>query len=420
MKNDLKLIQLERLYAILNRVYKEVPFYRSLFNRYNLDPEEFSDLTELKQYPFTTREDLQKNYLYQMFAVPLREVVRIQASSGTTGEPIVVGYTKNDLALLAELNAKALQSMGITKDDVLQITFHHGLFASAFGIQSGAELIGASVIPINLEDPRKQLKIMQDYRTTTMVCTPSYAIWLSEVLLQTDINPHALMLKRFILCGEPFTEKQKEHLQSLFKVKVYDLYAVMEIFGPGVAFECREQKGLHFQEEHFYVEILHPETLEPVNPGELGEIVITTLTKEAFPLIRYRTGDLTIPLKETCPCGTPYLLTTHIVGRKDDLVMLRGIKFHPSQIEHLLEAVTGEKLPFQILLYREEGIEKVLLLVALSESLFTDSFSAQENLKKNLEERLYLEFNLPIKVKFVEEGSFEKKNGKILRIIDKR
>ncbi|MCS7150481.1 MAG: phenylacetate--CoA ligase [Caldimicrobium sp.] len=420
MSKDLKFLQLERLQAVLNRVYKEVPFYRALFDREKLDPEEFGDLSDLNKYPFTTREDLQKNYPYNMFAVPLREVVRIQASTGTTGEPIVAGYTRNDLAILADLNAKALKSMGLTKEDVVQISFHAGLFSSAFGIQSGAEKIGASVIPINFEDPKKQLKILQDYRTTTLVCTPSYALWLAEVLPQTNINPNSLMVKRIILCGEAFTEKQRSLIEEKFKARVYNLYAVMEIFGAAVAYECHERKGLHFQEEHFLVEVLNPETLLPVKAEEVGEIVITTLTKEALPLVRYRTGDLVIIKEGLCPCGNVTLLTSGILGRKDEILSVRGIKFHPSQVEKIIEETTGERLEMQIHLYRSEGVERITLLVALGESLFSDSFAEQEKVRERLEEHLYLELNLPIVVKFIERSSFERKDGKILKVVDKR
>ncbi|MCS7199999.1 MAG: AMP-binding protein [Caldimicrobium sp.] len=420
MYQDIKFLQLERLQAVLNRVYKEVPFYRALFDREGLNPEDFGDLSDLNRYPFTAREDLLKNYPYHMFAVPLREVLRIQATSGTTGDPIVVGYTKNDLATLTELNARALREMGISKEDVVQITFHTGLFAIAFGIQSGAEKLGASVIPINFEDPRKQLKILQDYRTTTLVCTPSYALWLAEVLPQTNINPNSLLLKRIILCGETFNERQRIYLENTFKVKVHNLYAVTEIFGSAVAYECLHKSGLHFQEEHFYVEILNPETLLPVKVGEVGEVVITTLTKEALPLIRYRTGDLVLLKGEPCPCGKSTLLTSEILGRIDEIITVRGIKFHPSQLEALLERITGEKLDYQLVLFRSEGVEKISLLIALGEKLFSDSFAEQVKIREKLEEHLHLEFNLPISVKFVERSSFEKREGKILRVVDKR
>lgn len=419
-EEELRLIQAERLFAVLNRVYKEVPFYRILFEKNGVDPEEFENPEDIRKYPFTTREDLRRNYPYNMFAVPLREVVRILPSAGTTGDPIVVGYTKNDLISLAELNARILRHLDISKDDFVMITFHRGLFASAFGIQSGAELIGASVIPTNLEDPQKVLRILLDYRITTLVCSPSFAIWLSETLLDSEINPNALMLRKVILCGEPFTESQREFLEMTLKAGVYNVYAVTEVFGPAVASECKERLGLHFQEDHFYVEILNPDTLNPVDPGEIGEIVITTLTKEALPLIRYRTGDLTRIIAQPCPCHSPFLQTDRILGRVDDLIIFRGVKFHPGQIETILEEVTKVKVQWQILLWREEGIEKILLQIAPGESLFSDSFSEQERIKKELEERLYLEFGVPIPVKFVEPQSLLREDGVLKKLIDKR
>lgn len=420
MSEDIKILQMERLQAVLNRVYKEVPFYRHLFDNYNFNPEDFSDLTDLKKVPFTTKEDLRQNYPYNMFAVPLREVVRILATSGTTGDPIVVGFTRNDLATLTEISALALKNMGISKEDVLQITFHPGIFPSAFGIQNGAEKIGASVIPVHFEDPRKQLKILQDYRSTALICTPSYALWLSEILPQTAINPHSLMLKKIILCGEPFTEVQRNRLEEVFKVDVYNLYSITEVFGPGLAYECKEKKGLHFQEKHFLIEVINPDTLEPVLPGEVGELVITTLTKEAFPLIRYRTGDLLSIQVEACPCESPYIFTSPILGRRDDLIIVRGVKFHPAQVDKIMSELLGDLPPYQIYLQRIEGLEEVLIYLALGENLFSDSFLAQEELRKRLEEKLFLEINLPIKVKFSSLSSFEKWEGKYLKVIDKR
>ncbi len=418
---DLKLIQLERLQATLNRVYKEVPYYRQLFDNVSFNPEDFSDLEDLKRIPFTTREDLNKNYPYNMFAVPLREVVRILATSGTTGNPLVVGYTRNDLSTLAEISATALKYIGVTREDVIQITFHPGLFSSAFGLQSGAEKIGASVIPVHFEDPYKQLKILQDYRTTILVCTPSYASWLCESLPQAKINPNSLFLKMIILCGEPFTEAKRSTIANTFKVEVFNLYSIIEVFGPGIAFECKEKKGLHFQENHFLVEVIDPKTSNPVKPGETGELVITTLTKEAFPLIRYRTGDLVIYNYEPCNCGFPYpILTSSILGRRDDVVIIRGLKFYPSQIEEIIINWAGEPLKFQIVLEKKEGVEEVSLHLVPSERFFSDSFIEQETLKRQLEEKLYLHLNLPIKVKFIEERSLEKRNGQILKIVDKR
>lgn len=418
---ELRLLQLERLQATLNRVYKEVPFYRHLFDSLSFNPEDFSDLEDLKKLPFTTRKDLTENYPYNMFAVPLREVVRILATSGTTGNPLVVGYTRRDLAILAEISATALKNMGISKEDVLQITFHPGLFSSAFGVQSGAEIIGASVIPVYFEDPYKQLKILQDYRTTVLVCTPSYAIWLCQTLPRAEINPNSLFLKKIVLCGEPFTEAQRTLISETFKVEVFNLYSIIEVFGPGLAFECKERRGFHFQEDHFLVEVIDPETLDPVNPGETGELVITTLTKEAFPLIRYRTGDVVIYKKESCPCGFPYpLLTSSILGRRDDVVIIRGLKFYPSQIEEIITSVAGEPLKFQILLEKKEGIDEVSLYIVPGEKFFSDSFIEQENFKRQLEEKLYLHLNLPIRIKLVEESSLERRNDKILKIVDKR
>lgn len=313
MHEEIKYLQLERLQATLNRVFKEVPFYRRLFESIALETEDISSLEDIKKIPFTTKENLRENYPYNFFAVPLREVVRIQATSGTTGFPIVVAFTKRDLQTLSEISAKALQAIGLKREDVVQITFLPKLFSAAFGLQSGAERIGASVIPVNLEDPLQQLQILQDYRTTTLICTPSYAIRLAEALPYSGLNPNALWLKRVVFCGEAFTEEIRSFIKDAFKAEVNNLYSNTEIFGPGIAYECNYKK-LHFQEEHFLVEIINPKTLESVKAGEKGELVITTLTKEAFPLIRFRTGDLVFLEETPCPCGDLNFCASPILG----------------------------------------------------------------------------------------------------------
>ncbi|MFN4197090.1 MAG: phenylacetate--CoA ligase family protein [Caldimicrobium sp.] len=419
MLENIKLLQLERLQATLNRVFKEVPFYHRLFESISFDPENFSALEDIKKIPFTTKEHLRENYPYNFFAVPLREVVRIHATAGTTGIPIVVGYTKRDLQTLSEIAANALRYCEISKEDVIQITFHSGIFSSAFGLQSGAEKIGASVIPVYFEDPFKQLRILQDYRTTVLVCTPSYALWLAEVLPQTGINVNSLLLKKIVLCGAPFTEMQRKTIEQVFKVKVYNLYSNVEVFGPGIAYECPYGR-LHFQEEYFLVEVINFETLEEAKVGEKGELVITTLNKEAFPLIRFRTGDVVILEDRNCPCGNVYFSTSSILGRKDEVIIVRGLKFSPEEIENILVKVLGEKPLYQILIEKKAGLEEITILISLSEKFFTDSYLEQKQLKEQMEEKLFLELSIPFEVKFVEKSSLEKKNGEVPKIIDKR
>ncbi|MFN3505245.1 MAG: phenylacetate--CoA ligase family protein [Caldimicrobium sp.] len=419
MIENIKLLQLERLQATLNRVFKEVPFYHRLFESISFNPEDLSALEDIKKIPFTTKEHLRENYPYNFFAVPLREVVRIHATAGTTGIPIVVGYTKRDLQSLSEIATNALKYCEISKEDVIQIAFHPGFFSSAFGLQSGAEKIGASVIPINFEDPYKQLRILQDYRTTVLVCTPSYALWLTEILPQTGINVNSLFLKKIILSGAPFSEEQRKTIEEVFKVKVYNLYSNVEVFGPGIAYECPSGR-LHFQEEYFLVEVINFETLEETKVGEKGELVITTLNKEAFPLVRFRTGDVVILEDRNCPCGNIYFSTSPILGRKDEVVIVRGLKFSPEQIERLLIEALGEIPLYQIHIEKKAGLEEITLLISLSEKFFTDSYLEQNQWKKQIEEKLFLELSVPFEIKFVEKGSLEKKNGDIPKIIDKR
>jgi len=417
---DLEQLQLERLQATLFRVATHVPFYSKKFKELNVDPDGFRSLDELASLPFTTKQDLRDNYPYGLFAVPLRDVVRVHASSGTTGQATVVGYTKNDINRWADLVARVLTAAGVTKDDVVQIAFGYGMFTGGFGLHYGAERVGASVIPISSGNTKRQIQIMQDFRTTALVCTPSYALLLADAMEEAGININGLALKYGLFGGEPWSEAMRAEIQDKLHVVATDNYGLSEVMGPGVAGECQECNGLHINEDHFLVEVINPDTLEPVSPGEVGELVITTLTKEAFPVIRYRTRDLTRILPDPCPCGRTLRRMQRVLGRTDDMLIIKGVNVYPSQIEQVLFEIEGTKPHYQIVVEREGRLDKITVLVEVVESIFFDEMKKQRQMIDTIKKRLASELGIGVEVKLVEEKSLARSEGKAKRIIDKR
>ncbi|MBU0481286.1 MAG: phenylacetate--CoA ligase [Proteobacteria bacterium] len=419
-REDLEQLQLERLQSTLYRVATHVPFYRKKFKELQIDPDGFSSLADLRKLPFTTKQDLRDNYPYGLFAVPLREVVRVHASSGTTGQATVVGYTRNDIKNWSSLVARVLTGAGVSQDDVVQIAFGYGLFTGGFGLHYGAELVGASVIPISSGNTKRQIQIMQDFRTTALVCTPSYALLLADVIEEKNININTLSLKYGLFGGEPWSEAMRNEIQNKLKIIATDNYGLSEVMGPGVAGECQERKGLHMNEDHFLFEIINPDTLEPVLPGEVGELVITTLTKEAFPVIRYRTRDLTRLIPEPCPCGRTLTRMQRVLGRTDDMLIIKGVNVYPSQIEEVLFEIEGTKPHYQIVIEREGRLDKITVLVEVIESIFFDQMKKQREMVDLIKGRLNSELGIGVEIKLVEEKSLERSEGKARRIIDKR
>jgi phenylacetate-CoA ligase len=366
-RGELEQLQLERLESTLSRVQMNVPFYRKKFEELSIDTDNIRSVEDLRKLPFTAKDDLRDNYPYGLFAVPLREVVRVHASSGTTGMSTVVGYTNNDIKRWSNLVARILTAGGVSAEDVVQISFGYGLFTGGFGLHYGAERVGASVIPMSSGNTGRQLKIMQDFKTTALVCTPSYALLLAETIFEKGININALSLKYGLFGGEPWSGEMRNEIQDKLKIKATDNYGLSEIMGPGVAGECLEQNGLHINEDHFLVEIINPDTLEPVTPGETGELVVTTLTKEAFPVIRFRTRDLTRLITEPCPCGRTLARMDRVRGRTDDMLIIKGVNVFPSQIESVLFEVEGTEPHYQIIIDREGAMDHVSVLVEASE-----------------------------------------------------
>ena len=419
-RSDLEQLQLKRLQKTLKRVATRVPFYRNTFSEEKIDYESFTSVEDLRRLPFTTKQDLRNNYPYGMFAVPLREVVRIHSSSGTTGMATVVGYTQYDINNWSHLVARILTAAGVGAEDVIQIAFGYGLFTGGFGLHYGAEKLGASVIPISAGNTRRQIQIMQDFKTTALVCTPSYALKMADVMMDMGINPNGLSLRYGLFGAEPWSEKMRQEISERLGIVATDNYGLSEVMGPGVAGECQECHGLHVNEDHFLMEILNPETLDPVVPGEVGELVLTTLTKEAFPVVRYRTRDLTRLLPEPCPCGRRFNRIERIMGRTDDMLIIKGVNVFPTQIESVLFDIEGTQPHYNLIVEREHNEDQVTILVEVVESIFFDQMKKQRTMIDLIKKRLAAELGVGVNVKLVEERSLERFNGKGNRVIDKR
>ncbi len=419
-KEELEQLQFERLQSTLNRIYSHVPAYRKKFDALGILPEDIGSLADFSRLPFTTKEDLRENYPYGLFAVPLREVVRIHASSGTTGESTVVGYTRNDVRIWSNLTARVLTMGGVTKDDVVQIAFGYGLFTGGFGLHYGAERIGASVIPASSGNTHRQIKIMMDFKTTALVSTPSYALLVAETIREQGIPPAALSLKYGLFGAEPWSERMRREIEEKLGIVATDNYGLSEIIGPGVSGECREQNGLHINEDHFLVEVVDPETLQPMPGGETGELVITSLTKEAFPMIRYRTRDLTSILPGDCPCGRTLRRMARVRGRTDDMLIIKGVNVFPSQIESVLFEFEGTEPHYQIVLDRKGGLDEVTVLVEVGESIFFDQMRQQRGMMERIQKRLAQELGITVEVRLVEKKTIARSEGKTRRVIDNR
>jgi phenylacetate-CoA ligase len=419
-KADLEKLQLQRLVTTLKRVATNVPFYRKKFHELKLNADNLKSFENLRDYPFTTKQDLRDNYPYGLFAVPLRDVVRVHASSGTTGSSTVVGYSRQDIITWADLVARVLTGAGVTANDVIQIAFGYGLFTGGFGLHYGAERVGASVIPISSGNTKRQIKIMQDFKTTALVCTPSYALKIADVMMDMGINPNGLSLRYGLFGAEPWSEAMRQEINARLGIRATDNYGLSEVMGPGVAGECQECHGLHISEDHFYIEVLDPETLEPVLPGEVGELVITTLTKEAFPVIRYRTRDLTRLIPEPCPCGRTFVRMNRMLGRSDDMLIIKGVNVFPTQIETVLFEVEGTEPHYNLIVERENNEDKLTVQVEVVESIFFDEMKKQKALIEHIKKRLASDLGVGVEVRLVEERSLERFNGKANRVIDRR
>ena len=419
-REDLEQLQLERLQSTLYRVGTHVPFYKKKFDELKFNYDNVRSLDDLRRLPFTIKQDLRDNYPYGLFAVPLRDVVRVHSSSGTSGQATVVGYTRNDIKTWSNLVARVITAAGVTKNDVIQIAFGYGLFTGGFGLHYGAELVGTSVIPISSGITKRQIQIMKDFKTTALVCTPSYALVMADTMMEMGINPNGLSLRYGLFGGEPWSEGMRREINEKLGIIATDNYGLSEVMGPGVSGECLECNGLHINEDHFLLEILDPNTLEPVPEGEVGELVITTLTKEAFPMIRYRTRDLTRFIPGPCACGRTMRRMQRVMGRSDDMLIIKGVNVFPMQIETVLFEVEGVEPHYQIIVDRENHTDRITVLVEVMESIFFDEMKKQRMVIDRIKSRLASALGLQVEVKLVEEKTLERYEGKAKRVIDRR
>jgi phenylacetate-CoA ligase len=413
-------LQSDRLSSMISRIYAKVPFYRRLMKEKGIEPGDIKSIDQLKMLPFTTKQDLRDNYPFGLFAAPISEVVRLHASSGTTGKPTVVGYTQEDISLWAEVMARTLTAAGAGKNDFVHVAYGYGLFTGGLGAHYGAERIGATVIPMSGGNTQRQLQLMKDFGSTILACTPSYALFLAEAMSEAGIPISDMKLKAGVFGAEPWTEEMRREIEDKLKIRAIDIYGLSEVIGPGVASECMHQKGLHIFEDHFIPEIIDPETLQVLPKGKIGELVFTCLTKEALPLLRYRTRDLTVLNEEKCECGRTLVRMQKVLGRSDDMLIIRGVNVFPSQIETVLLEMNETRPHYLLVVDRVDNLDVLEVLVEVDGQLFSDEIKKLENLKKKIQHNIESALGISAEVKLVEPKTIERSEGKAKRVIDKR
>ncbi len=419
-REEMEAIQSERLIKTVERIYHNVPSYRAKMQEKGLVPADIKSVKDLSKLPFTEKTDLRDNYPFGMFTVPMSEIVRIHASSGTTGKPTVVGYTRNDLNMWSEVVTRTLCMAGVGQNDIVQIAYGYGLFTGGLGMHYGTENLGATVIPISGGNTQKQLQLMQDFKSSVIACTPSYALFLAEVMKENGIEPESLNLKVGIFGAEPWSENMRKEIEAKLKIKAIDIYGLSEVVGPGVSCECEEQAGMHINEDHFIPEIIHPETLEPMPAGEIGELVFTTITKEGLPIIRYRTHDLTRLIYDKCKCGRTLVRMEKCMGRSDDMLIIRGVNVFPSQIESVLLEMSETEPHYLLIVEREGTLDVLKVLVEVQEQFFSDEIHKLEELKTKIKNNIQNTLGISVAVKLVEPKTIERTAGKSKRVIDNR
>ena len=417
----LEALQLKRLKAVLDRVYSNVPFYQNSFKAAGINPASISSLKDIQNLPFTTKQDMRDSYPYALFAAPMEEIVRIHASSGTTGKPTVVGYTKQDIENWADLMARTLVTAGAHKGDIIHNAYGYGLFTGGLGVHNGAERLGASVIPISGGNTARQLMIMQDFGSTVLTCTPSYSLFMAEEARAEGLDFRNLKLRVGIFGAEPWSEAMRAEIEEKLNLTALDIYGLSEIMGPGVAQECFEGKcGLHIWEDHFIPEIINPLTGELLPEGEKGELVITTITKQGIPLIRYRTRDITSITYQPCVCGRTHARISRLSGRSDDMLIIRGVNVFPSQIESILVTIEGVEPHYLLIVDRKENLDTLQVQVEVDERIFSDEIKVLQSLSRRIEKEIKDMLGVTCSVKLVEPKTIQRSEGKAKRVIDNR
>ncbi len=415
-----KALQSDLLRGLVRRVYDVIPFYRERFDALGIKPSYTNSIDDISRLPFTLKDDLRINYPFGMFAVPMNKVVEIHTSSGTTGKPVIGGYTEGDIDLWSEVMARCLAMSGTTADDVVHNAYGYGLFTGGLGIHYGASKIGATVIPISGGNTKRQIMIMQDFRSTILTCTPSYCLYLAEVGEEMGVDFSKLPLKAGNFGAEPWSNRMRDEIEKRLGLLAFDIYGLTEITGPGVGNECECKTGIHICDDHFYPEIINPDTGEVLLPGEVGELVITTLTREATPLIRYRTRDITALVPGECRCGRTSVRMRRIMGRTDDMLIIRGVNVFPSQIEEVLVNIEGTEPHYQIVVDRVGSLDELEVLVEMNEKLISDEIKDLERIEAKIRDEIESVLSIKVGVKLVEPKSITRSEGKATRVIDRR
>ncbi|HPN32530.1 MAG TPA: phenylacetate--CoA ligase [bacterium] len=418
--DQIQSVQLERLKKLVHYVYDKIPFYKKKFNELKLKPGDVKSLSDLKLLPFTYKTDLRDNYPFDLFAVPQENVIRIHASSGTTGKPIVVGYSRNDIGVWAESMARTLYKGKVSEKDILQNGYGYGLFTGGLGVHYGGEYLGISVIPVSGGNTPRQLMIMEDFGSTLLSCTPSYAMLLAEAMEKEGVDRKKLKLRVGYFGAEPWSDNMRKEIEKKLKVDALDIYGLSEIIGPGVACECLAKKGLHICCDHFIPEIINPQTGEQLPQGVYGELVFTTVTKECSPFLRYRTKDIAALTYEKCECGNSHYRMTRVAGRTDDMLIIRGVNVFPSQIESVLMKIEGIAPHYQIVVTREGSLDEIEVMVEMTDAAFSDEMKEIENFNRKIQDAIESVLTIRVKVKLVEPQSIQRFEGKAKRVIDKR
>jgi len=419
-REDLEALQLERLQALVKRVYQKIPFYKESFDKAGINPEDIKSLADLTKLPFTVKQDMRDAYPFGLFAVPRKDVVRVHCSSGTTGTATVVGYTQKDLENWGDCFARALYGAGCGPDSTLQIAYGYGLFTGGLGAHNGGERAGCTVLPMSTGNTKRQVRLMKDFDVDCLCCTPSYALNIAEVAQEEGYDVHEFPIHAGILGAEPCSEATRAEIEQKMGIQVYDIYGLSEVMGPGVACECEKQHGLHVCEDQFIIEILDPKTLQPVPDGEWGEVVFTTLCKECSPLVRYRTRDISRILVGECECGRTFRRMDRIAGRTDDMMILRGVNVFPSQIEEEIVSFPEIAPQYQLILTTKGTLDHAELRVETVPEFPFDEIRRLEKLKKDLQKALKENLQIAVDVKIVEPKTIERAEGKAKRIIDMR
>lgn len=419
-RDEMRKLQSERLQTLVQHVYTNVAFYRRKMDEMGVKPEDIQSIDDIVKLPFTYKNDLRDHYPFGLFAVPMKDIVRVHASSGTTGKPTTVGYTKTDIENWREVLARCLAMVGVSENDMMQVSYGYGLFTGGLGVHYGAETVGATVIPISGGNTRRQLQLMADYGSTVLACTPSYALHLADAMSEFGYSPADMKLKAGIFGAEPWTENMRLELEKKWGINAFDIYGLSEIMGPGVANDCIHHAGLHVHEDHFFPEIVHPDTKQPVADGEEGELVFTTLTKEGIPLLRYNTRDLSTLNRSKCACGRTTVRMKKITGRSDDMLIIRGVNLFPSQIEHVLLEMGETSAHYMLYVDNINNLDTLELQVELEESQRMETIRDLQNLSKKIEHALNSAIGLSVKVTLVEPKTIARSEGKAVRVVDKR